>query len=235
MDIVANTNQPVIALMSMRAPTLYCLDSDNHLLSVNEPGLPQAPRFFMGRTNQGNIWHFRHDLPMGLIQELEQHCANEPITSNFVALPEHYHEIEKLLTEHQPIQNVYRGPAYLFPEQLPHPDEIVQLSEELFQTYGGLEPVSASRFPCVGIIADQQIVSYCYCARLTDQAAEAGVETHVAFRGRGFAAKTVAHWAMLIRETGRIPFYSTWWDNQASQRVADKLRLILLGGDMSIT
>ncbi|MEM8534590.1 MAG: GNAT family N-acetyltransferase [Chloroflexota bacterium] len=235
MNAAAKTKQHVATRMSMRVPTLYCLDDHNRLLSINEPGFPQAPRFVMGRTTQGNIWHFRHDLPGELVQELHQLCALEPTSSDFTTPPLHYHSIRKLLAGHQPIQNEYRGPAYLFPEQLPHSDEIVQLSEELFQNHGGLEPVSAPRFPCAGIIADQQIASYCYCARLTAQAAEAGVETWPAFRGRGFAAKTVAHWAALIRKTGRIPFYSTWWANHASQRVANKLGLILLGEDISIT
>lgn len=235
MELTADTHQNVLALMGMRVQTLYCTDDNDRLLSVNESGFPQAPQFFMGRTARGNIWHFRHDLPSELVQELNQLCAMEPLSADFATSPIHYHSIRKLLAEHEPIQHEYRGPAYLFPEKLPYSDKVVQLSEEMFHTYKGLKPVSAPRFPCVGVVEDKHIVSYCYCARLTEQAAEAGAETHPAFRGRGFAAKTAARWAMLIRETGRIPFYSTWWDNHASQRVADKLGLVLLGEDISIT
>ena len=75
---------------------------------------------------------------------------------------------------------------------------------------------------------------YCYSARLTGRAAEAGVETLETHRGRGYAPAVVAAWAHAVRETGRIPFYSTSWDNLASQAVARKLGLVQYATDLSI-
>jgi len=53
----------------------------------------------------------------------------------------------------------------------------------------------------------------CFCARRSDAAAEAGLETAEAFRGRGFGPRVTAAWAWAIRATGRIPLYSTAWTN----------------------
>ncbi|HZS91689.1 MAG TPA: GNAT family N-acetyltransferase, partial [Chloroflexota bacterium] len=44
----------------------------------------------------------------------------------------------------------------------------------------------------------------------------------------------VAGWARAIRASGRIPLYSTSWDNHASQAVARKLGLVQYGTDLSL-
>jgi predicted GNAT family acetyltransferase len=60
------------------------------------------------------------------------------------------------------------------------------------------------------------------------------VETLEGYRGRGHAPAAVAAWARAVRATGRIPLYSTSWDNLASQAVARKLGLIPYGADFSL-
>ncbi len=61
------------------------------------------------------------------------------------------------------------------------------------------------------------------------------METLEEFRGRGYAAAVVAAWARAVRASGRIPFYSTSWDNIASQAVARSLGLIQYGSELSLT
>ena len=71
----------------------------------------------------------------------------------------------------------------------------------------------------------------CASARISPGAAEAGVETVAAYRGQGCAQVAVEAWAAAVRESGRVPFYSTSWDNAASRAVARKLGLIPFAED----
>ncbi len=92
-----------------------------------------------------------------------------------------------------------------------------------------------ARESCFAVIEDSVAVSLCFSARLTARAAEAGVETVGVYRGRGYAATVVTAWACAVHATGRIPLYSTSWENLASQAVARKLRLIQYGVDLSLS
>jgi predicted GNAT family acetyltransferase len=94
-------------------------------------------------------------------------------------------------------------------------------SEERFDALG----------PCMVMVEDGVAVSICACARLTADAAEAGLETHERYRGRGHAANVVAAWARAIRDSGRIPLYSTDWDNHASRAIRDSGRIPLYSTD----
>jgi ribosomal protein S18 acetylase RimI-like enzyme len=74
------------------------------------------------------------------------------------------------------------------------------------------------------------VVSICHTPRpMTARGAECGVWTHPAFRGRGYAGAVVAEWATILESSGRHRFYSTRADNFASQQVARRLHLHLLG------
>ena len=60
------------------------------------------------------------------------------------------------------------------------------------------------------------------------------METHPAFRGRGYAVAATAAWARAVRERGIVPLYSTGFSNAASQRVAAKLGLRRYGASVSL-
>ena len=83
------------------------------------------------------------------------------------------------------------------------------------------------REPIMAVMEGGYPVSVCFCARLSEEAAEAGVETASAYRGRGFAPRVTAAWAAAIRASGRVPLYSTGWTNTQSRAVARKLGLVL--------
>src|SRR5437763_1062442 len=48
--------------MALTVEARYVLRPDGALLTVNEPGGQPAPRFFLGRTREGNLYRGRHDL-----------------------------------------------------------------------------------------------------------------------------------------------------------------------------
>ena len=82
------------------------------------------------------------------------------------------------------------------------------------------------RTPIVALVEEGYPTSVCFCARRSDIAAEAGLETAVGFRGRGLGSRVAAAWALEVRASGRVPLYSTSWSNGASLAVARKLGLL---------
>ncbi len=83
--------------------------------------------------------------------------------------------------------------------------------------------------PWAAAMANDAIVSICFCARLGERGAEAGVWTDPDHRRRGHAAAVTAAWAREVAAEGKVPFYSTSSANVASQRVARRLGLRAIG------
>jgi len=95
-------------------------------------------------------------------------------------------------------------------------------------------PDVSTQLPVMAVLVEGAAVAVCACSRVPGEATEAGLETHPAFRGHGYAAIATAAWARAMRDRGVIPLYSTAWQNLASQRVAAKLSLIRYGASLSI-
>lgn len=233
---------PDSQLMSIHVATLFDSDADGRLRYVREPGDPYAPpRFFMGRTLRGNVWHFRYDLPDELIRDLEHLSRSEPVAVDLMRPPQTRAAIRAALQAHAPITSEFRGPAYLIPERVRTSAEVVLITRangHLLQTGFPWRlrrwPADIDIGPITAVVVEGSAVSICFCARLSQVAAEAGVETLEAMRGRGYATAAVAGWAVAIRQRGLLPLYSMSWENIASQRVADKLGMVRYGEDWSI-
>ena len=90
--------------------------------TVNEPGGRKASRFFLGRTAEGNVWRFRHDLSAGLIRELEFACRAEPVAEKASAEQVRSRPYEALLAQDAPVKSVWVGPTYRFPRPSELPD-----------------------------------------------------------------------------------------------------------------
>lgn len=130
------------------------------------------------------------------------------------------------------------GPAFVFPTWLEQPVESVVVHDErlLARNFRGWLPgeIDGGRAPVIAMMQDGEPVSICFCARRSDSAAEAGLETAEAHRGRGFGPRAAAAWALAIRASGRAPLYSTLWTNRASLAVARKLALIAYASHWSV-
>jgi RimJ/RimL family protein N-acetyltransferase len=84
--------------------------------------------------------------------------------------------------------------------------------------------------PWTMALEGERVVSLCHTpGPMTPRAAECGVWTDPAVRGRGSAAAVTSEWAAMLRPTGRHLFYSTDSENLSSQRVAQRLNLRPLG------
>jgi RimJ/RimL family protein N-acetyltransferase len=237
------TNQRLYShrrLLALQIDTLFRPTPDGRLRCVNEAGDPPAPRFFLGRTRDGNLWRFHVDLPARVVERLEAICQAEPVTMEFTTPPRQAAAIRAVLAEHAPVQEEYRGPAYWIPPGASPSAAAVLITDSnaavlqvhfpwLLATpsYRDVGPVAAT------VIAGQA-VAVCFCARIPGGATEAGVETVESQRGRGYAAAAVARWAAAVRAMGCLPLYSTDWQNLASQGVAHKLGMVCYGEDWSV-
>lgn len=228
-----------LGLLERQIGTLFRLDGAGRLCAVNEPDEPEAPRFFLGRTTSGNRWRFRSDLPADVTEALEALARLEPTAPDLEADVAYFAAFLEVLERHAPVRQVWSGPAYRFPDGgLPGSADAVRVTDHNAAVLDGgfpelranLEAIS----PCVAVVQNDQAVSVCCSARTSEGAAEAGLGTLEAFRGRGYAAAVVAGWAEAVRAGGKTPLYSTSWDNEASKGVARKLGLVLYGTDLSI-
>lgn len=226
-------------LIDLQARTLFRHDAAGRLTAINEPGSQPAPRLFLGRTPNGNLWRYRYDLPAELIEKLETTLSGETITSDLDVPPMSLQCLLDVLGKHTTVERVWQGPAWYVPESVavPSDTEPVVLSdlELLSATFGGAIESWIDSAPCLAIMEDGRPVSACFSARTSAAASEAGVETLPAYRRRGYASAVTAAWARHVRALGRIPLYSTSWDNLASQQVARRLGLVLYGADLHIT
>jgi RimJ/RimL family protein N-acetyltransferase len=230
-----------LQLLQIQVEALFTHDARGRLRYVNEPGGDRAPRFFFGRSREGNIWRCRDDLADVTGRTLDELASEEPVRDDLRAEPRHLDAFLAALRADRESASIASGPAYRFPDALPLPANVTRLTRSdlyLLQLMAWDLEKAAREFegrePYLAVVEHGVAVSLCHSARLTDQAAEAGVETVEAYRGRGYASAVVAEWAHTLRATGRIPLYSTSWNNLASQGVARKLRLVQYGTDLSL-
>jgi len=216
---------------------MFQYDAAGRILGSNEPNGKFGPRLFLGRTKDGHVARFGASVPDNVITRLEEIIAREPLGSDLSPEPVGMDAIREVLTEHAPVSREAGGPAYWFPETIVVPDGVVQLtdanSDLTRETFRWLYDDLPSWAPGFAIVEDGVAVSVCYSSRIGPRAAEAGVDTLSDFRGRRYAGAVTAAWAAAIRGSGRIPLYSTAWDNLASQAVARRLGCKLYGIDMS--
>jgi RimJ/RimL family protein N-acetyltransferase len=225
--------------MRLHVEALFTLDAAGRLLAVNEPRRAPAPRFFLGRTADGNIWRFRHDVDAPLANDLNALCASLPTGIEVEADLDSAAPLITRLSREEPVRNTGAGPAFRFPSNLRVDEMAVRVKSDnatVLSPYleDWLGDVSACA-PMLVVLEGGRAVSVCGSVRVTPQGHEAGVETHPDFRGRGHAARAVIAWARTVREMDRIPLYSTSWENESSRALAKKLGLIQYGVDLHIT
>ena len=230
---------PDMELIGLQTEALFRHDASGRMLSTNEPEPDPAPRLFLGRTKAGSIWRFRYDLPAPLIRDLERVLRAEPVAADLGQPPATLAGLIETLEAHAPVQSTWIGPAWRFPDEVEPPEGAVAITSSNVAVLRRHFPYTATyledRRPCAAVVVDGVAVSACYSARNSPEAAEAGVDTLEAFRGRGYAPAVVAAWGIAVRESGRVPLYSTSWENLASRSVARKLGLVLYGADLSIS
>ena len=203
--------------------TLFLFDSAGRIRGTREPDPEPGPKFALIRGRSSCVWAVRADVPREVAEELDALAGEEPPVASFRDVPVHAERYRTLAGG-----KVSSGPAFAFPELIEESDTTVlvnalPLLERHFSGWTAAE--IPGRAPVVAVVEDGHAVSVCFCARRSDTAAEAGLETAAAFRGRGLGTQVAAAWALAVRASGRVPLYSTSWENAASLAVARKLGL----------
>jgi hypothetical protein len=225
-------------LMLLHVEALFTHDENGDLVAVNEPGGGVAPRFFIGVTREGTVRRFRYDMPGDLRRDVEAECDRLPPDRSARAAAAVQLRLEAVLARSGPVERSWAGPAYCFPEEISPPGAIrvtrrnADVLEPLLQAW--LPDVAHSQ-PMLAVVVSGRAVAVCASVRRSASAHEAGVETASNHRRRGYAARAVSAWAAAVRDIGRVPLYSTSWQNEASIAVARKLRLLNFGNDLHIT
>ena len=204
--------------------TMYVFDEVGRIVSTRPPSPGRGPAFILVRGRSACAWAIHRAVESSIAGELDRLARDEPPISDLRTPPVHADRYVSLVRG-----ELSAGPAFTFPETLPTPGE-TETIDDLWQLEASFTGWAADEIPdaspIVGVMVDGRAVSVCFCARRADFAAEAGLETAPAFRGRGLAPRVAAAWALAMRASGRTPLYSTSWTNDASLAVARKLGLI---------
>ena len=193
----------------------------------------------MGVTDGGSARWFRSDLDPALVIELEALCGSHMLGPESGPEPVTVERFVHCLARRGAVLKTWTGPAFRFPDELPRAGptvHVTQANAEVLRPYfeDWLGDVSDD-VPMVAVLKNGIAVSLCSSVRLTAGADQAGVETHPDLRGHGYGATATVAWAMAVRELGRIPLYSTSWDNLASRALARSLSLVQFSADLHIT
>jgi hypothetical protein len=165
--------------------------------------------------------------------------ASQPASDDLEHPPASTARICAALAEHAPVAADHDGGIeYVFPDPLDARGGTVALTADgagvLERWLPEWQGYATTGLPLIAVLVDGAAVSICACVRFPGDTTEAGIETHQAFRGRGYAIAVTAAWAQAVRARGIFPLYGTSWSNCASQRVAAKLGLIRVAGSLSI-
>ena len=204
--------------------TLFLLDGRHRIVSTREPNPSRGPEFVLIRRAESCAWALSSEMGDAQAKQITKLALGEHPSSDFRQPPRHIDEYMKIVGG-----EFSAGPAFEFPKcmQLPGGAVLIQDVEQIQGSFDGWTADELpGRSPIMAIIEDGVPISICFSARKSELLAEAGVATASEFRGRVAAGLATAAWAAAIQQSGRIPIYSTSWDNGPSLAVARKLGLV---------
>lgn len=226
-------------LIESQLAVLLERDAQGRLVATRDPVARPAPRLFLGRSAEGNVWATRRDVDRETADALSLLCAAEPLleSPSRERVPACRDRALRLLG---PPESEYRGPCYALPASPVLDARAREIAPREAADLATIFPWLADEYeavrPVVIAFEDREPAAICCSPRgITRRAAEAGVETLPAFRGRGLATAAVARWAYVVGRLGRIALYSTSWENAASQAVAGHLAGRLYGENWHVT
>lgn len=229
----------LLDLAELHIDALYQRDAAGSITASRDPEV-MPPRFHLLRTPDGNRWLLAAGVESMQRRRLAAILSAQPPISDCadaIANPPDLDAIRAALVENGRPAHEHHGPAFFFPDELPA-HESAELLADLRDapregSFAWLRNAQEASQPIAVVrAANREVASVCYSARSTSAAAEAGVETADKHRRRGYGSWAVLEWAAAVRKGGRVPLYSTEWDNTASRALARRLGLICYAEDL---
>jgi hypothetical protein len=218
---------------------LFTHDANHDLVRVNEPNGARAPRFFLGRTRDGVLCRFRHDVDAATRRALRKTLEDQMARATSIDLLADPLPYQHILSRSAPVEKTWFGPAYCIPRRPPVTAPTIAVTaanadvlRPLLETW--VPDVSRCQ-PMITLEIEERAVTLCCSGRRTNEADEAAVETVTPYRNRGYGRLVVQAWASAVYAAGRLPLYSTSWQNTASQAVMRKLEVAPFGVDLHVT
>ena len=121
--------------MELHTAALFHHDDAGRITGTNDgepPGI--APRLYLGRTREGDVWRFRNDLPDDLVAELTNILETKPTTIDLWQPPVALPRLQNILTKYGCEENAHMGPAVRFPTRLPESTDVVVLDVANIET-----------------------------------------------------------------------------------------------------
>jgi hypothetical protein len=202
--------------------TLECIGMDKDGLLVRIPGpYPDGiPRFYVAEFSGGRAMYCSRDMPPTIRPAL--------LALPFERARDDYRAVCSLLDQHASCDGVWAGASYTFPGDFPSPDDdaVVRLDASDRALIERFDPeLLAFPPPVYALLVDGAIVAACVSSRENAQAGEAWVQTHPAYRRRGYGRRATAAWGAGLVRQGKIAYYSHRVDNAASAAIARGLGL----------
>lgn len=227
----------------LQAHTLFDINADDTLVTVNDIGRPAPPRCFVSVTTTTiHDWTSAAARPemTDALRRWRAHHRPPLELDSFTAPPDDVLAAVSAAPDHDPL--VFSGPAYRFPAANAdsHASDgrvrnCPEGSDEILrETFPDLAATLTERQPAVAAFDGDSPVAVCFSSRVGPKACEAGVETLPEHRGQGFASVVTARWAEVVRAEGKTPLYSTSWENRSSRAVARRLGLIRYAVTLSV-
>lgn len=216
----------------LQLETLFVLDGAGRIVSTREPNAAGGAAFALVRDHHACAWAVHRDVPVAPARELDALARTERPLTELTDSPRHAKDHLACIGG-----QVESGPVFTFPPAIAAASGvsvITELSQLERHFRGWTADELPGRSPILGVVEDGHAVSVCFCARRAPASAEAGLETASAFRGRGFGARVTAAWGRAIMDAGRLPMYSTSWNNGASLGVARSVGLVPGASDWSL-
>jgi len=221
-------------LLRLELETLWVLDREGRIVRSTSPDVPYEPLLVVAAHPGAPVWAASAQVPATLMDGLAAAVADAAPIDDVGWQPSTAAEILAILRTAGlgALAPAMGGPSWRIPATMRRRRTGAELctSHDLaLDALQGRMPEQDRRLtePWVVAMVAGEVAAVCETARSTAHGVEAGVWTYEPHRRQGLAVAVTAAWSELV--TDRTAFYSTSWDNDASQAVARRLDLEPLG------